>query len=137
VWEAGAPVAARPATRRSGLRHLLARRDWRARAPSTPLTPVRDSVRTRWVDRLAAGEVFGELDALALLADYGIPAVPAQAADSFDEALRAASTLGWPVALKAAATGLLHKSDADGVRLNLRNAEELRADDTDLASRLR
>ncbi len=136
VRAAGVPVLEGTATGLAAFRHLFDRRDWRARAAPIPPTPVPDAVRTRWLARLATGRVFDEREALALLADYGVPAVPAQAADSLDEAIRAASSLGWPVALKAAATGLLHKSDADGVRLNVQGPDDLRAEYTDLASRL-
>jgi succinyl-CoA synthetase beta subunit len=56
---------------------------------------------------------------LALLADYGVPVIASRAADDRPGVLRAAEAVGWPVALKTAAAGVAHKSDAGGVRLNL------------------
>ncbi|MCR5856159.1 acetate--CoA ligase family protein [Mesorhizobium sp. J428] len=46
-------------------------------------------------------------------------------ATSADEAVAAAETLGYPVALKA--LGVAHKSEAGAVKLNLRDAEAVRA----------
>ena len=136
VRAAGIPVLEGTETGLAAFRHLFDYRDWRGRPAPVPATPVPDAVRTNWLERLATGEVFDEREALALLTDYGVPVVPLRAADSLDEAMEAASALGWPIALKAAAAGLLHKSDADGVRLNLKGPDQLRAEYTDLASRL-
>ncbi|MEP6752147.1 MAG: GNAT family N-acetyltransferase [Candidatus Dormiibacterota bacterium] len=69
-----------------------------------------------------------------LLACYGIPVVETRIADSPSDAGREAKVLGVPVALKAIVPGLLHKSDAGAVRLDLtgeaavkRAAEEMSA----------
>jgi acyl-CoA synthetase (NDP forming) len=48
-------------------------------------------------------------------------------ASTADDAARAAEELGGPVALKAVAAGLVHKTDAGGVRLNLPPGEVLPA----------
>ena len=42
------------------------------------------------------------------------------------EAVRIAERIGYPVALKAVSRGLVHKSDVGGVRLNLRDAAQVR-----------
>ena len=57
-----------------------------------------------------------------LLACYGIPLVKTQFASSPREARRLARELGSPVALKAIAAGVLHKTEAGGVRLGLKGA---------------
>ena len=44
--------------------------------------------------------------------------------------------MGYPLALKTAAPGIDHKTDCDGVRLNLANLDELRAAYEDLDTRL-
>ena len=69
-----------------------------------------------------------------LLGCYGIPMVETIIASTPREAGRQALKLGSPVALKAIAPGVLHKSDAGAVRLNLkgdravtRAAEEMAA----------
>ncbi len=50
----------------------------------------------------------GDTDVAALLAAYGIEVVESVPAASVDEAVEAATRLGFPVALKAAAPGLRH-----------------------------
>jgi acetate---CoA ligase (ADP-forming) len=62
-----------------------------------------------------------------LLRCYEMPVVDTRVVARVDEAVRAAAELGWPVALKASASGLVHKSDAGGVLLNLSGADELRS----------
>ena len=58
-------------------------------------------------------------DVERLLRCWGIPVVASRLATSAQAAGRAAAELGGPVALKAVAPGLLHKSDAGAVRLGL------------------
>jgi acyl-CoA synthetase (NDP forming) len=45
-----------------------------------------------------------------------------------DEAVAAAERLGWPVALKTTVPALRHRADLGGVRLDVHDAAELRAD---------
>jgi acyl-CoA synthetase (NDP forming) len=116
---------------RSGLRalgHLLAQAEPACLATVT----VDEARRSRWLGLLAEGNC----DALALLADYGIPVVAARPADSAESALAAAADLGYPVALKTAMPDLHHKVDVAGVRLGLADADALRAAYDDLAARL-
>ncbi len=42
-----------------------------------------------------------------------------------EEAVRAASSMGFPVVLKIVSPQIVHKSEAGGVKLNIRNEEEL------------
>ena len=60
----------------------------------------------------------------ALFAAAGIPAVREQVATNVDEALDAARSLGFPLAMKV--VGPLHKTDVGGVVLNVRNEESVR-----------
>ena len=66
-------------------------------------------------------------EATALLACYGIAPVPLTAVASADEAVAAAARTGGPVALKGDVEGLLHKTDAGAVRLDLRTEDDVRA----------
>ncbi len=61
-----------------------------------------------------------------LLRCYGIPLVATRVAPDVDGAVAAAAELGVPVALKAIASGLVHKSDAGGVLLHLDGPEAVR-----------
>jgi acetate---CoA ligase (ADP-forming) len=62
----------------------------------------------------------------ALLECYDLPLMPARVAADADQATTAAAELGVPVAMKGTAPGLLHKSDAGGVRLGLDSPEAVR-----------
>jgi succinyl-CoA synthetase beta subunit len=60
------------------------------------------------------------------LSQYGIRVAPHEVVNSQEEALEAAERLGYPVVLKTAAAGVLHKTDVGGVYLNLANRAELK-----------
>jgi succinyl-CoA synthetase beta subunit len=68
-----------------------------------------------------------EDEAARLLAHFGVGVLPAALADSADEAVGAAERLGYPVVLKLHARTIVHKTEAGGVRLDLRRADEVRA----------
>jgi acyl-CoA synthetase (NDP forming) len=76
----------------------------------------------------------GYASARALLAAAGVPFAAAETVADADEAAAAAARVGYPVALKA--LGRLHKSDAGGVVLGLRDEAALRATVADLRARL-
>jgi acetate---CoA ligase (ADP-forming) len=61
-----------------------------------------------------------------LLACHGVPLAPERFARTPSGAARAAAELGGPVALKAIAPGLLHKSDVGGVALGLATPSAVR-----------
>ena len=132
----GIPVLEGTTSGLSALGHLLAYRDVRARPPLAPPPPVSDEVRERWSARLGSGDELSELEALALLAEYGIPTTRAIGASSGDDAVAAAHQVGWPVALKTAAPGVQHKSDVGGVALGLTDPDAVRAAYADIAERL-
>ena len=58
---------------------------------------------------------------------YGLPLITTRVVSDADHAVAAATELGMPVALKASAAGLVHKTDAGGVRLGLEGADAVRA----------
>jgi len=108
-----------------GARALLDYRDFLRREPADPVPPDEACVR-RWRDRMQAGDVLGEAESLALLADFGIPVAAAHVARTPADALAAAAAIGYPVALKSAASGLHHKTEAGGVVLDIRDDDGLR-----------
>jgi acyl-CoA synthetase (NDP forming)/L-amino acid N-acyltransferase YncA len=63
----------------------------------------------------------------ALLRLYGIPLVSETKARTEDDALAAAGNAGYPVVLKADVPGLVHKTDAGAVLLDLRTEDDVRA----------
>lgn len=78
--------------------------------------------------KLAIGErkIIGEYESRLLLNAYDIPNVQGGLAKTADQALQIAEEIEYPVVLKIVAEGLIHKSDAGGIILNLRNSDELR-----------
>jgi acetate---CoA ligase (ADP-forming) len=74
---------------------------------------------------LPAGPV-AEFRAKALLAAAGVPVPPGGLAQDVAGAQALAARIGFPVALKAQAAALAHKSDAGGVMLNVGDADALR-----------
>jgi acetyltransferase len=74
--------------------------------------------------------------ALALCKAYGIPVTPLKVANDPEEAIQAADQLGYPVALKALATQLVHKSDVGGVALGLVDAAAVRRESAAMLTRI-
>ena len=74
--------------------------------------------------------------ALALCKAYGIPVAPLKVANDPEEAVQAADWLGYPVALKALATQLVHKSDMGGVTLGLVDAAAVRRESAAMLTRI-
>lgn len=70
--------------------------------------------------------VVPEYRAKQLLAPLGISFPPGRFAASADDAVAAADAVGYPVAMKAQASALGHKSDAGGVLLNLADEDAVR-----------
>ena len=132
----GIPVLEGTLTGLAAFKHLFAYRDFRAREQVSDVSPVSDDVRRQWVERLASGEPFDELEGLAMLADYGVPVVESIQADTLEDAIAAAERLGFPVAVKTAAPAVQHKSDVDGVRLGVDDSPSLEDAYADLERRL-
>jgi len=93
-------------------------------------------VRSFHVDREAALDLLEEvrrqgrdeltpLEAQRLVECYGICVARAAAAKDEEELGEAAGRVRYPVVLKAVAPGLLHKTEAGGVRLDIHTPEEL------------
>lgn len=131
---AGIPVLEDVASGLRAFRHLFDLRDACALAPPSPPDPPPEQVRLHWREVLAAGKRLDEADALAMLADYGIPVARTVAAADLDGVLAAAEGLGYSVALKTAAAS--HKTDVGGVVLNIENEKAMAATYQEMAERL-
>jgi acyl-CoA synthetase (NDP forming) len=134
--DAGVPVLEGTETGVRAIGHLLARRDFRLRRlAEAPPNRVDWQRAERWRTRISTGQV-GEAEAMDLLAAYGIATVRCVEVEGLDSALEAASAIGWPVVLKTASPGVAHKTDRDGVRLDLGDESALRRAYRDIDSRL-
>jgi len=65
-------------------------------------------------------------EVIALLAAYGVPLLGTRRGTDAEAAVAAAEEIGYPVVLKSTAPWLRHRSDLGGVRLDLRDAEDVR-----------
>ena len=136
---AGIPVLDGTANALAAVRGALSYRDFRARPDDPPPLPPAARAADRQAARARLREATGPLDeaaSLSLLEAWGLPAIPHVVVESPAEARLAGAKLGYPVACKTATSGILHKSDDGGVRLDLANDEALLEAYRDLAGRL-
>jgi acyl-CoA synthetase (NDP forming) len=131
--DAGIPALEGTVTGLRALEHLLA--DGEARpAPRTVPEPTAGLEDRRAL--LSTAGTVSEVAAFGVLESYGISVVEAIQAQSEADVERAADRIGYPVALKTAVTGILHKSEVRGVRLGIADVDQLRETYADLAGRL-
>jgi acyl-CoA synthetase (NDP forming) len=121
------PVYGFPESAARVLAKMATYADWRARPAGTFLdlggidpAAARDVCRTALQDGrewLTTDEVAAVLTALSL------PLASSVVVTSAHDAVAAAEELGYPVALKVVSDQIIHKTDAGGVKLDLRDAD--------------
>ncbi len=79
--------------------------------------------------------VLTEVESKAILSAYGIPVNRTVAASSSQAAAEAAKNMGFPVVVKIFSPDITHKSDVDGVRLNLKSEQDVAAAFDEITSR--
>ncbi len=62
-----------------------------------------------------------EIEAKMIFAAYGLPITETKVAKSEDEASKLASKIGFPVVMKIVSPDIIHKSDAGGVKVNIKD----------------
>ena len=67
-----------------------------------------------------------EIEAKQVFAAYGLPVTKTQLATSEDEAVALAREIGFPVVMKIVSPDILHKSDAGGVKVNIKEDSAVR-----------
>jgi acyl-CoA synthetase (NDP forming)/GNAT superfamily N-acetyltransferase len=106
---------------------------WRSRPAGTvpELANLRvadaQSIIDSFLARMPGGGWLSAGEADDLLRCYGIPMVEFRRVGNADAAVGAAARLGGHVVIKADVPGLLHKTDAGAVELDLHGADEVRA----------
>jgi acetyltransferase len=70
--------------------------------------------------------ILTEFESKQIFAAYGIPTTPTFLANSLEEAVAKAEQIGYPVVVKLNSETITHKTDVQGVQLNLPNAEAVR-----------
>jgi len=120
---------------RHAVEHARFQRE-RARAAPAARAPVpcdREALRRELA--AAGGAALDEAASKRILRGYGLTTTREAVAGSEAEALRAAQAIGLPVVLKTA-SGALHKTELDGVRLGLATPDAVAGAYRDLAGRL-
>jgi len=119
------PVFPFPESAVRALAHVVRYAAWRSRPQGVVPTLDRldaEGARTvvrRFLQRRPEGGWLDPEQAEQLLQCAGIPVVPTIRASSREQALAAAGLIGYPVVLKTAAEGIVHKTDVGGVRVGL------------------
>ncbi|MDP1623267.1 MAG: acetate--CoA ligase family protein [Bacteroidales bacterium] len=80
-----------------------------------------DNARSQEREILTAKEVYNILEA------YRVPVAPWRVANDVNGVVTSAGELGYPVVIKADSETIIHKSDAGGVVMNIRDAKEASA----------
>ena len=103
------------------IRHLIDFSHRRAQ-PEAQIESI-DTPDTEGVAPLLTGGSLSEHTSSQILAAYGIPVTRQALATSPEEAVGAASQIGYPVVLKVESPDIQHKTDIGGVRLGLQDKE--------------
>lgn len=78
-----------------------------------------------------------EPEAYEVLSSYSIPICPYKVVDSIEEAESAANSIGYPIVLKIISPDIIHKSDVGGVRIGIKDDQQLKEDYTSLLNDVR
>ena len=118
-----------------GVKCLLAYRDFRLRSIEKQIAAPAEVV-SKWRTRLSGGVTLDEYESGCLLNDFGMAMNPAYLAEDEISVVKAANATGYPLVLKTAQAGILHKTDQAGVKLGIADEEALLASFRDISERL-
>ncbi len=98
------------------------------------------------VDRNAVKKIFEDskkqgihtlgLESLDILKAYGIPTVGTSITSTVHDTVKSAEKIGYPLVMKIVSPQITHKSDVGGIKLNLNNADEVKAAYEDMMSKI-
>jgi acetyl coenzyme A synthetase (ADP forming)-like protein len=129
LLEAGIPTYVFPESAARAVAVLNRQREWMAEPLSAPVTLDVSRDTAAGIIAVAKQEQrkrLSTLEALSLLAAYGIAVAPMRPATDADSAAAAATEIGFPVAMKVASLDVVHKSDVGGIALDIRSPAEVR-----------
>ena len=138
-FEQGIPIIDGARETLLAFRHLLLYQQFKSRKKSVNKKVICNlDIVGQWRERLKqhSAKTLSESEAMELLSDFGIT-VPKQAIINDQPGLlKAAESIGFPLVLKTAEPGILHKSDAGGVIVNIQSPPELVKHYSDFKQRL-
>ena len=128
---ANIPIFYTPDKLARGLKCFIDYHAWRDHQLATGAAgaPALTSEQEQTIARLRAHgrTALSESESKQVIAAWGIPVTRELPARSADAAVEAAQQLGFPVVLKIDSPDILHKTEAGGVRVGLRDAGEVRS----------
>ncbi|MDH3688711.1 MAG: acetate--CoA ligase family protein [Gammaproteobacteria bacterium] len=133
---AGVPVLDGGRNTLIALKRTLEFRDRSKPCAPTPIHSIDSQIVTKWRERLQSKEPLNEHLALSMLGELGLSISRSAQARCLDEAIAVAERIGYPVVLKTAQQDLTHKSEHNGVHLNLCDPGALRDAYSDISTRL-
>jgi len=109
------------------MKYAKIRQEWLAKGKEP--VPAIDKQRQEKAKKYIADNKahFTEYESKELLSMYGITVTKEALAVSAQESAEQAGKIGFPVALKINSPDILHKTEAGGIKINLKNAEEVKA----------
>jgi len=138
--KASIPSYSFPETAAIALARAARYRQWRERHETYPakFADIRtDEAAAVVASALARGEGWLLPDEVAKLCScYGLPLIEQRVVVNAEAAAEAAEQIGGEIALKIIAPGVVHKTEAGGVRLHLSGAEAVRAAAREMSERL-
>jgi acetyl-CoA synthetase (ADP-forming) len=88
---------------------------------------VTDTVEKIIETALSSGRNFLlEPESKEVVSSYGMPITRFRVAKTVEEAIKFSGEIGYPVVIKVVSPDVLHKSDVGAVKINLKNAEEVK-----------
>tara|TARA_B100000965_G_scaffold377447_1_gene371502 strand:+ start:368 stop:2425 length:2058 start_codon:yes stop_codon:yes gene_type:complete len=90
----------------------------------------------KWRNELQASTFLDSLKGYALLNDYGINVADYKVCHSTSEVISAAKIIEFPLVLKTLSENLHHKTEVNGVIVNIKNLKDLKKNYRDLKKRL-
>jgi acetate---CoA ligase (ADP-forming) len=118
-----------------GALFLMAYRDFLDQ-PAMNLPGLSKDLIARWHKKFVQERENHEHLASKFLGAFGFPVVKSDLVSNQDDLLISAATIGFPLVLKTAQPGIKHKSDLNGVVMDIQNEGELLVAYSDLSSRL-
>jgi len=93
---------------------------------SETMTPSAVAAPPRAISRPAGRGVLGNVEAMQLLRDFGVPLAETITAKDIEQAVQAAERFGYPVVVKIDSLHIAHKTDVGGVRVGCGDATAVR-----------
>ncbi len=125
LQENGVPVYRFPENAAKAFGAVYRYSKWLNRQELAPFSNTHDKAGARGIIEscMAMGKTYlGELEGTQLLKCYGFNVLPTELSKSAEEAAEIADEMGYPVVMKIVSAQIIHKSDANGVMLNLGDA---------------